>query len=217
MDERDDAGVPANGLPTAEAIERERTGWDEDKTVRERLYETALTVREPTTVAEIADRTDCATESARRHLQWFAEIGIVERVGDGQPARYRRNEAYFEWKRADGLRRELSTTDLADRLDALFDRDRTYQERYGVPEPSDVSAFDHADPGDHDAFESVLTDVNDWLSVREEVRITEQDDDSGAIIPRQLEWSTNAGRSVPRFSNRSPDDTERTNTLSRYV
>ena len=174
MDERDDTGVPANGLPTAEAIERERTGWDEDKTVRERLYETALTVREPTTVAEIADRTDCATESARRHLQWFAEIGIVERVGDGQPARYRRNEAYFEWKRADGLRRELSTTDLADRLDALFDRDRTYQERYGVPEPSDVSAFDHADPGDHDAFESVLTDVNDWLSVREEVRIAEQ-------------------------------------------
>lgn len=174
MEERADTGVPTNGLPGAEAIDRERARWDEGKTVRERLYESALTVREPATVAEIADRTDCATESARRHLQWFADIGIVERVGDGRPARYRRNEAYFEWRRADGLRRELSAAELSDRLDGLLERDRTYQERYGAPEPTDVSAFDHADPSDHDAFESVLTDVNDWSSVREEIRITEQ-------------------------------------------
>ena len=50
-------GVPANGLPSPGAMEHERDRWDEDETVRERLYETALTLREPTTVATVADRT----------------------------------------------------------------------------------------------------------------------------------------------------------------
>jgi len=174
MAEHVDEGMPANGLPSTDEIERERDRWDENRTVRERLYETALTLREPTLIAEVADRTDCATESARRHLRWFAEIGIVERTGDGQPARYRRNEAYFEWRRANRLRRELSTADLTERLDALLERDRTYQERYDAPDPRDVSALDHADLDDHDAFETVRMEIDNWLSVREEIRVTEQ-------------------------------------------
>jgi hypothetical protein len=119
-------------------------------------------------------RTDCATESARRHLHWFAEIGIVERVGDGQPARYRRNDAYFEWKRADRLRRGRSRTELAERLDRLLEHDRTYQERYDVPDPGDTSALDHADLGCLDAFENARREIDDWLNVREEIRVTEQ-------------------------------------------
>jgi hypothetical protein len=57
MTEFADTGVPANGPPSAEGIERERTRWDDGRTVREGLYETALTLREPTTVAAAADRT----------------------------------------------------------------------------------------------------------------------------------------------------------------
>lgn len=136
------------------------------KPVRERLYETALTLR--------GERTDCATESARRHLRWFAEIGIVGRVGDGQPARYRRNDAYFEWKRANRLRGKCSAAELTERLDALIERDRTYQERYAIPDPGDVSVLNHADLSDHEKVEAAHTEVNDWLSVRAEIRVTEQ-------------------------------------------
>lgn len=167
-------GMPPDGVPSEAAVERERERWDAGKTVKERVYETALGLREPTTVAEVADRTGCAEESARTHLAWFADMGLVERVGDGRPARYRRNEAYFEWKRADRLRRELSAGELVDRRDRLVERDRDYQERYGVPSPNEVSAFDRAESGDTDVVESVWTDVNDWLTVREELRVVEQ-------------------------------------------
>jgi hypothetical protein len=147
---------------------------DKDKTVKERVYETALTLHEPTTVVTVAQRSRCASESARKHLLWFAEMGIVERVGDGQLARFRRNDAYFRWKRADEARRSFSLTELADRLDHLVKRDQDYQETYGVTDLDQVSAFNIAGPGDHNALETVWTDINDWLTVRKDQRIFEQ-------------------------------------------
>lgn len=36
-----------------------------------------------------------------------------------------------------------------------------------------MSAFDIADPDDHDALEAIWTDVNDWLTVREDQRVLE--------------------------------------------
>ncbi|MGN8218553.1 winged helix-turn-helix domain-containing protein [Halococcus morrhuae DSM 1307] len=86
-------GIPANGVPSDKAVRQEREQWDEGKTVKERIYETTLTLREPTPVSVVADRAECTPASARRHLRWFAEIGIVEPVGEGQPAQFQRSKA----------------------------------------------------------------------------------------------------------------------------
>ncbi|MCH7662135.1 MAG: helix-turn-helix transcriptional regulator, partial [Euryarchaeota archaeon] len=158
-----DGGMPAGGVPSSDARERERERWDEGKTVKERVYETALTLDEPMTVAVIAERARSTPESARTHLRWFAEMGIVERI-DGRPEQYRKNEAYFEWKRADELRREQSPEELEQRLRALIERDRSYQERYDATGPEQVSAFEHADRNSG-KFEPVWTEINDWYTV----------------------------------------------------
>lgn len=176
MPERDaetEGGIPSDGVPSSEAVRHEREQWDEGKTVKERIYETALTLREPATVTEVADRAHCTSESARRYLVWFADIGIVEPVGDGQPAQFQRNHAYFRWKRANEARRAHSGDELAARLETLLERDREYQEQYDVADPTQVSAFDSAEPGDHDALEAIWTDINDWLTVREDQRVLE--------------------------------------------
>ncbi len=168
-----ESGIPPDGVPSSEAVRQEREQWDEGKTVKERIYETALTLREPTTVSAIADRTDCTPESARRHLLWFADIGIVEPVGEGQPAQFQRNPAYFRWKRANEARRVHSGDELAAQLETLLERDREYQEKYNVADPAQVSAFDIAEPDDHDALETIWADINDWLTVREDQRVLE--------------------------------------------
>jgi predicted ArsR family transcriptional regulator len=168
-----DVGIPPDGVPADEAVRQEREQWDEGKTVKERIYETALTLREPTPVSVVAERTECTPESARRHLLWFAEIGIVEPVGEGQPAQFQRNPAYFRWKRANEARRAHSSDELATRLEMLLERDRAYQDKYDAADPAQVSAFDIADPDDHDALEAIWTDVNDWLTVREDQRVLE--------------------------------------------
>ena len=172
-DSESEIGIPSDGVPSDEAVRQEREHWDEGKTVKERIYETALTLREPTPVSTVAERTDCTPESARRHLHWFADIGIVEPVGEGQPAQFQRNPAYFRWKRANEARRTHSSDELATRLETLLERDRSYQEKYGVTNPAQVSAFDIADPDDHDTLEAIWADVNDWLTVREDQRVFE--------------------------------------------
>ena len=176
MGERDtelDVGIPSNGVPSDETVRQERERWDEGKTVKELIYESALTLREPTPVSVVADRTECTPESARRHLLWFAEIGIVEPVGEGQPTQFQRNRAYFRWKRANEARRTHSGDELATRLETLLERDRAYQDEYDVSDPAQVSAFDIAAPSDHDAVEAIWTDVDDWLTVREDQRVLE--------------------------------------------
>jgi predicted ArsR family transcriptional regulator len=176
MPERDaetEGGIPPDGVPSSEAVRQEREQWDEEKTVKERIYETALTLREPTTVSAVADRTRCTPESARRHLLWFADIGIVEPVGEGQPAQFQRNLAYFRWKRANEARRSHSSDELAARLETLLEHDRAYQEKYDAADPAQVSAFDIAEPDDHDTLETIWSDINDWLTVREDQRVLE--------------------------------------------
>ena len=176
MHERDtemEGGIPPDGVPSSEAVRQEREQWDEGKTVKERIYETALTLRESTSVSAVADRARCAPESARRHLLWFADIGIVEPVGEGQPAQFQRNPAYFRWKRANEARRAHSSDELAAQLETLLERDREYQDQYDVTDPAQVSAFDSAEPGNHDSVEAIWTDINDWLTVREDQRVLE--------------------------------------------
>lgn len=70
-------------------------------------------------------------------------------------------------------RRTHSGDELATQLETLLERDRAYQDKYDVSEPAQVSAFDIADLDDHDALEAIRTDVNDWLTVREEQRVLE--------------------------------------------
>jgi hypothetical protein len=37
-----------------------------------RLLDVIIQVREPTTIAAVADRVGCDTETAREYLKWFA-------------------------------------------------------------------------------------------------------------------------------------------------
>ena len=105
--------IPSDGVSSNETVRQERKQLDEGKTVKERIYETTLTLRDPTLVSVVADRTECTPESARRHLRWVAEIGIGEPVGEEQPRQFRRNHAYFRWKRANEARRTHSGDKLA--------------------------------------------------------------------------------------------------------
>jgi DNA-binding transcriptional regulator GbsR (MarR family) len=50
------------------------------------VYGAILHAREPMTAAEIAERADCSEESARTHLAFYADLGIVIHH-DGRPAR----------------------------------------------------------------------------------------------------------------------------------
>lgn len=131
----------------------------------ERVYRVALQLYEPTRVAAVAERASCATDTARRHLERLAEIGVVERVADG-PATYRRNESYFEWRKRHRLE-GLSDAELRDRLAELTRREREFRDRYDADGPDEVDALAVAD---YDEIEDVWLDLSEWETVRRRIR-----------------------------------------------
>jgi len=131
----------------------------------ERVYRVALQLYEPTRVAAVAERADCASDTARRHLERLAEIGVVERVAD-DPATYRRNESYFEWRKRHRLE-GLSDAALQDRLADLTERERAFRDRYDADGPGEVDALDVAD---YDEIEDVWLDLSEWETVRRRIR-----------------------------------------------
>jgi predicted ArsR family transcriptional regulator len=131
----------------------------------ERVYRVALQLYEPTRVAAIAERADCAPDTARRHLARLVDIGVLKQIADA-PATYQRNESYFEWRTRSRLE-QLSMSQLQERLEELTGQERELQDRYDANHPDDVDALDHAE---YDQIEEVWLDLSEWETVRRRIR-----------------------------------------------
>jgi predicted ArsR family transcriptional regulator len=106
--------------------------------IRERLLDVVVGLRTPTKVSTIADRADCDTETARDYLEWFDEMGMVQRH-DGRPVRYERNDAYFQWRRIDRIREEYFEQEIVDALDDTLEQIEDYRTQFDATHPDEVS------------------------------------------------------------------------------
>jgi len=109
--------------------------------IRERLLDVVVGLRTPTKVSTIAERADCDTETARDYLEWFDEMGMVQRH-DGRPVRYERNDAYFQWRRIDRIREEYSEQEIVDALGDTLERIEDYRAQFDATHPDEVSLVD---------------------------------------------------------------------------
>ncbi|WP_435362078.1 DUF7342 family protein [Haloarchaeobius sp. DFWS5] len=146
--------------------------WDSaaaDLTVRDRVYDVAIQCYEPTRVAEVATRADCAKETAREYLRWMTNVGIVVKTGDN-PETFERNESYFEWKRVFELQ-QRPREELVQELNELSEREQAFRARYDVAAPDEVDAVEHADYTD---LEAVWDDLDEWRAVRERMELIDR-------------------------------------------
>jgi len=141
----------------------------ENEDTKQRVYGTVLHARTPMTAAEVADRAECSTASARTHLSFYADLGIVVRH-DGRPVRYERNDDYFEWRRVNELAREHTREELQARVSELTDRIEAYREQYSARSPGDVDVI----AVDAAAVDDVYTDLGEWATSIEERRLHER-------------------------------------------
>lgn len=133
--------------------------------VEQRIYGTVLQTREPTTASTIADRVDCDPKTARKYLNWFADLGIVTRH-DGHPATYERNNAYFEWRRINRLAAEYTVEELQERVRELTSRIVEYENTYDATTPAGVDAIAVAETSDERTIDEVYSDLADWETAR---------------------------------------------------
>lgn len=141
----------------------------EGEDTKQRVYGAVLHAREPTTAAEIADSADCSEASARTHLSFYADLGIVIRY-EGRPARYERNDDYFEWRRVNELAREHTVDELQARVSEFTDRIEAYRDEYGADSPTEVDVLEY----DAAHVDDVYVDLGDWATALEERRLHER-------------------------------------------
>lgn len=140
-----------------------------DEDTKQRVYGAVLHAREPMTAAEIADRADCSAESARAHLSFYADLGIVIRH-EGRPVRYERNDDYFEWRRVNKLAQKNTIDELQARVSELTDRIKAYRGEYDADSPSDIDVLEF----DAEEIDDVYVDLGDWATALEERRLHER-------------------------------------------
>lgn len=137
-----------------------------ERSTKERVYEVATTLAEPTRVADVSRRASCSKGGARSTLDWLTELGVLEKVAE-DPAMYRRNEAYFDFRRVYHLSREHD----ADELDGLI-------QQYETREAALADQFDVDTPAESDALMAVGFDelddaydrLSEWRTVRRRLR-----------------------------------------------
>ncbi len=136
---------------------------------KQRIYGAILHAREPKTAAEIADSANCSAESARTHLSFYADLGIVIHRG-GRPATYERNDDYFQWRRVNELTLNNTVEELQARVVELTDTIETYREQYSADSPADVDVIGF----DPDHIDDSYIELGNWATALEERRLHER-------------------------------------------
>lgn len=114
------------------------TALFEGTSIKERMLDVIVQVREPAKVSTIADRVGCDVETARNYLQWFTDLGLV-RKHTGRPVRYERNESFLRWRRIEQIRTQYADNEIVDELQSVMDAIQEYQDRFEVEAPAQVS------------------------------------------------------------------------------
>lgn len=141
----------------------------EGEDTKQRVYGAVLHTREPMTAAEFAEQADCSAESARTHLSFYAELGIVVEH-KGRPVRYERNDDYFEWRRVNELARKRTVDELQAHVSELTDQIGEYRDEYAADSPADVDVLEF----DAERVDDVYIDLGDWATLVEERRLHER-------------------------------------------
>ena len=135
--------------------------------IRERMLDVVYQLREPTSVAAIADRVDCDTETARDYLEWFAEARIV-REHSGRPVRYESNRSYLRWRRVERIRTQYNDEEIVTELETVFEELEDYREQFGVSDPSEVSLLEAADA---DEVKETWETLSEWKTVKKRAEL----------------------------------------------
>ncbi|MEZ3145535.1 hypothetical protein [Halobaculum sp. MBLA0143] len=144
-----------------------------------------MTLAEPATVGEVADRAGHGVDAARESLAWVEAMGIVRRRSE-TPATYERNESYFERRRVDRLRATHTTEELLDRLEADTERAAAFAEQFDADSPAEVSPSAHATETGR-SVEAVWEDISAWRTVRRRIELVERalESDGGDAAERR--------------------------------
>lgn len=158
--------TPAPGRPPIDSLE---SVFSEEPSIEERIYSLLVETTEGVTAPAVAEQLSCSTDTARKYLNWFSELGIASKH-DGRPVQYERNTEYFEWRYVNELANTRSLDTLRERVIEIQERIESFQDRYDATDPARIDVFDAADRLDM-TIADAWDDLSTWASLEDELRL----------------------------------------------
>ncbi|WP_138007030.1 DUF7342 family protein [Halalkalirubrum salinum] len=158
--------TPAPGCPPIDSLE---SVFSEEPSIEERIYSLLVETTEGVTAPAVAEQLSCSTDTARKYLNWFSELGIASKH-DGRPVQYERNTEYFEWRYVNELANTRSLDTLRERVIEIQERIESFRDRYDATDPARIDVFDAADRLDM-TIADAWDDLSTWASLEDELRL----------------------------------------------
>lgn len=187
---------PANRMePSEDVVTNIRESWERENDAFGRVYEAILSISEFTRHHEIAEVARCAPNTAKKHLRRLNQMGIAECQSSHSAIRFRRNDAYLEWREVTQIAEKQSVQDLAEKVRELEAKESELQEEFGVEGPDTASVYmSNSDRPTHELMQAIGT----WNSIQRDIRLYE--------AARQLQQNDN--RLISAFVNPHSDSQE---------
>lgn len=158
--------TPAPDRPPVDDLE---SVFSEELSIEERIYSLLVGTTESVTAPAVAEQLSCSKDTARKYLNWFAELGIAIKH-EGRPVEYERNTEYFEWRYVNELANTRSLDDLRENVIEIQDRIESFQDRYDATDPASIDLFEAADRLNMEV-EDAWDDLSTWASLEEELHL----------------------------------------------
>ncbi len=158
--------TPVPGRPPIDKLE---SVFSEEPSIEERIYSLLVEKTEGVTAPAVADQLSCSKDTARKYLNWFAELGIASKY-DGRPVQYERNTEYFEWRYVDELANTHSLDDLRENVIEIQEQIESFRDHYDATDPARIDVFEAADRLDM-TIEEAWDDLSMWASLKDELRL----------------------------------------------
>lgn len=143
--------------------------FSEEPSIEERIYSLLVETTTDVTAPAVADQLSCSEDTARKYLNWFAELGIAIKH-EGRPVQYERNTEYFEWRYVTELANTRSLDDLRETVVEIEEQIESFRDRYDATDPASIDVFEAADRLDGE-IEDAWDDLSTWASVEDELRL----------------------------------------------
>lgn len=140
-----------------------------DQSTEERVYSVLVQSTEVLRVSDVVEELGCSKDTARKYLDWFAELGIAVKH-DGRPVQYERNEEYFEWRYVSHLVDTHSLEEIKENVIEMRDLLETFRSRYDAEHPSGVDLREATAARDA-PLEEVWDDFTTWAGLESEIRL----------------------------------------------
>lgn len=163
----------STGIDDDVEVPSEIEEWvDETKGV-ERIISVAITTSKPRTVDWISDQAVVAEQTARDHLETFAELGVVASFTASGVTKYHADEAFVHYREVSRLVKQHQKEELSDRIEEIQELITEIEESYDVESPDGLRALAAQSGVDTEDIRDYKKTASEWETLRDRLAVLE--------------------------------------------